>query len=561
MTQPSGATADALTRAIGDEFTLVRELGKGGMGVVFLARDLQLQRDIAVKTLPPHLAADPAVRARFLREARTAAALSHAHIVPIYSAAERDEVVFFTMAYVDGESLAERVARAGPLPPDAVIRLLDELASALGAAHARGVVHRDVKAENVLLDRRTGHAMVTDFGIARVSETPPLTATGTVLGTVHYMSPEQVNGATLDGRSDLYSLGVLAFFALTGRFPFERPTPSAVVVAHVNATPPSVATFAPHCPPDLERVVARLLAKVPDDRYRDAEALRDAVRTVQRDVESLRSPATLSSITPVVLSSREAQEVWSRAAELQANTGMITPPAQFSAHNDTASVTQGYDAALIKASALEAGIDERYVERALVERSRREPVAIETTTGNVTIPARVAGAALTVEVRATLEGALRAADFEALGLELRRALGQTVAVTVVGNTLTVNTSRAGMQPGASSRVVHVHVASRNGRTELRLYEDLSQCALTMHVGAAIGAGLGLGSIVAAWVAKGTETSGATGVAVLLLSMVMSHIGARLLFANTFARRRRALEEMAGRLVDTLRHPKDDRSSL
>jgi len=135
-------------------------------------------------------------------EARTAAALSHPHIVPIFSAAERDGVVYFVMQYVEGESLAERIARDGPLSADAVVALLDQLASALGFAHARNIVHRDVKAKNVLLDQRTRRAMVTDFGIARMVETQPLTATGTVLGTVAYMRPEQVNGEALDGRSD-----------------------------------------------------------------------------------------------------------------------------------------------------------------------------------------------------------------------------------------------------------------------------------------------------------------------------------------------------------------------
>lgn len=246
-------TATALQHAVAAEFRLIAEIGRGGMGVVYRAFDPQLHRDIAIKTLPPHLSADAEVRSRFLREARTAAGLSHPNIVPVYSAAERESVVYFTMALVEGESLAERIAREGALAPKQVVELMDELASALGFAHANGVVHRDVKAENVLLDRRTGRAMVTDFGIARVAEMQPLTATGTVLGTVHYMSPEAVSGEPLDGRSDLYALGILAFLALTGRFPFERPTASAIVVAQVNAPPPRLGELWPDCPPVLRR--------------------------------------------------------------------------------------------------------------------------------------------------------------------------------------------------------------------------------------------------------------------------------------------------------------------
>jgi serine/threonine-protein kinase len=170
---PPDGIADALRRAVDGQFRIDREIGRGGMGIVYCAFDEQLQREVALKTLPPHLAADVQVRSRFLREARTAAALSHPNIVPIYSAAERNGVVYFAMGFVDGESLAERIAREGPLPIAALFPMLDQLAAALGFAHAHGVVHRDVKAENVLLDRKSGRVMVTDFGIARVAETQP----------------------------------------------------------------------------------------------------------------------------------------------------------------------------------------------------------------------------------------------------------------------------------------------------------------------------------------------------------------------------------------------------
>ncbi|MEO7362650.1 MAG: serine/threonine-protein kinase, partial [Gemmatimonadaceae bacterium] len=169
MLDRSDPATQALLRATAGQYSIEREVGRGGMGVVYLGVDEQLERPVAIKTLPPHLAADPKIRGRFLREARTAGALSHPNIVPIYAAAERNGVVYFAMRYINGESLAERLARLGPLSANEVVSLLRQLASALGYAHASGVVHRDIKTENVLLDSETGRAMLTDFGIARVN--------------------------------------------------------------------------------------------------------------------------------------------------------------------------------------------------------------------------------------------------------------------------------------------------------------------------------------------------------------------------------------------------------
>ena len=216
-----------LESVLSTQYVLERELGRGGMGVVFLARDLKLDRLVAIKALPLHLADDERVRERFLREARTAARLSHPNIVPIHRADEIDGRVFFVMGFVDGESLAQRVAARGALPSNEVVPLLHDVAAALHEAHRLGIVHRDIKAENILIDQRTGRAMVTDFGIARVAEAAPLTATGLLLGTVQYMSPEHVVGETVDARSDVYSLGVVAFHALTARFPFQSESASA----------------------------------------------------------------------------------------------------------------------------------------------------------------------------------------------------------------------------------------------------------------------------------------------------------------------------------------------
>src|SRR5689334_9681271 len=210
------------------------------MGVVYLGVDVKLDRPVAIKVLPEQLAGVPEVRERFLREARTAAKLSHPSIVPIYRADETDGVVFIDMAYVDGMSLAELLAAGASLPMIGLVRILRDVALALDYAHTHGVVHRDIKPENILVERETQRAWVTDFGIARLAEAKPLTATGQVLGTVHYMSPEQISGEPVDGRSDLYSLGVVGFRALTGRLPFDSDTASAVLVAHVIKPPPKV---------------------------------------------------------------------------------------------------------------------------------------------------------------------------------------------------------------------------------------------------------------------------------------------------------------------------------
>ncbi|MBL0169786.1 MAG: serine/threonine protein kinase [Gemmatimonadaceae bacterium] len=548
-------TADALRRAVEGQFRLDREIGRGGMGIVYCAFDVQLAREVAIKTLPPHLAADAQVRTRFLREARTAAQLSHPNIVPIYSAAERDGVVYFSMGFVDGESLAERVARQGPLSPADLVPLLDQLAAALGFAHAHGVVHRDVKAENVLLDRKTGRAMVTDFGIARVAETQPLTATGTVLGTVHYMSPEQVTGDALDGRSDLYSLGVLAFFALTGRFPLERPTASAVVVAHVNSPPWRLHDVLLHCPPELDALVAKLLAKAPGDRYPDAEALRRALREMTsgppplpRKVEYTTPGATRG--TDVVFSSTEAQQVWSRAAELQANTGMITPPPVFTPRSHEEQVTRGYDAAVVKASAIDAGIDEKYVARALVEKAHAQRVSLaEVTPGELMQkkPNFFLGARTKLEYTAAFEGELAGDDFEEIAEEVRRALGEMVTVSAVGRSLTINTTHAGGRQMGSVRALQLHLTSRNGRTQVRVYEDLGNTAGQWFAGLGIGLGTGVSAMVGGLAANATHSPPVViGAVVLWIGTVYSTC--RAIFGRTVRKRDTQLRDILRRVI-------------
>jgi serine/threonine-protein kinase len=266
----------ALQQAVAGSYSLERELGRGGMGVVFLARDVALDRPVAIKLLPPELAARPGMRERFLREARTAARLSHPNIVPIHAVEERDGLVFFVMAFVDGETLGDRVRRAGPLPAAEAMRVTQEIAWALGHAHAHGVVHRDVKPDNVLLERGTGRAIVTDFGIARAAlghtaGGAPTPADGTVVGTPAYMSPEQAAGEPVGARSDLYSLGVTAFYAATARLPFEAPSAIAMLARHAAEPAPPLLALRPSLPPAFARVVDRCLAKSPADRPADAD--------------------------------------------------------------------------------------------------------------------------------------------------------------------------------------------------------------------------------------------------------------------------------------------------
>ena len=568
-------TAAALARVVEGQFHLEREIGRGGMGVVYVATDLQLERAVALKTLPPHLAADAAVRSRFVREARTAAALSHPNIVPVYHAAERDGVVFFAMGYVPGESLAEHVARAGPMSIDALVPILLELTDALGYAHSRGVVHRDVKGENVLIDSRTGRAMVTDFGIARVTEAKPLTATGTVLGTVHYMSPEQVMGEAIDGRSDLYALGVLAFFAATGRFPFEGPTSTAVLVAHVNSAAPRLHEFRPDAPDLMDAVIARLLEKRPTDRFATAEELAGALRggplappapgraLANRpgnvpDEAPTRSPtsaiadATASS-PPQVLSSDDAQQVWARAAELQANTGVLTPPPAFALRRaDVDPVTRGYDAALVRASAEEAGIDARYVDRALAERREMRPVEVRPGEQMAKPASKVFGARMKLEFTTEIEGELTETGFEEVADEVRRALGEVVNVSAVGRTLSVSmpSPGGGGSHGKTARLLQLHIASRSGRTTVRGFEDLSPIATGIFGGFMGGMGMGGGmALMGSMLSSG---SGPIAIGAWLSVLGGAYGTARFFFARTSRKRERELRETIERVVRVAR---------
>ncbi|MEP7085854.1 MAG: protein kinase [Gemmatimonadota bacterium] len=270
---------DRVVVAVGDLYDVQNELGRGGMALVYRAIDRRLKRPVALKVLPPELAYREEVKRRFLREAETSAKLNYQNIVQIYSADERNGIVYLAMALVDGETLAARLARAPRMTSDEVRRLLREVAGALAYAHARGVVHRDIKPENILIDRESGRAMVTDFGIARAAEgDAQLTATGVAIGTPAYMSPEQALGEKeADGRSDIYSLGVVGYVMLTGELPFKASNTPSMMMKHLSEKLRPVREVRGDAPPDIAAIVEHALAKKPEDRFSSAAEMASAL--------------------------------------------------------------------------------------------------------------------------------------------------------------------------------------------------------------------------------------------------------------------------------------------
>ena len=270
---------ERVSAALGGQYDIEGEIGRGGMSVVYRARDRRLNRPVAVKVLPPELAHDAAIRTRFTREAQMAAQLTHPHIVPIYDVGEQDGLAYFVMAIVHGGNLAALLTREPRQPIDEARRLLAEIADALAYAHLRGVIHRDIKPDNILLDESSGRAMVTDFGIARAMEgSSRLTATGIAVGTPAYMSPEQALGdREVDGRSDIYSLGVLGYQMLTGRLPFSAGNAMALLLKHVSEIPRPVGELRSDAPKSIRDAVERALMKSPEDRWPTAVSMREAL--------------------------------------------------------------------------------------------------------------------------------------------------------------------------------------------------------------------------------------------------------------------------------------------
>jgi serine/threonine-protein kinase len=261
---------ETLQHSMLGEYDIVGELGRGGMAIVYLAHDIGLDRKVAIKVMAPTLLAVEGMAERFKREARTSAGLSHPHIIPIYTVRQTDYLLFFVMKYVPGRALDLIIEQEGALPIRMVRGILAHVGSALGYAHRHGVIHRDIKPANIMIDEE-GFAVVTDFGIAKPTGSDQLTATGMLVGTPRYMSPEQCCGRTLTGASDQYSLGAVAYEMLTGVQPFCGDSLMEVMKKHLFDAPTPVEELRPDCPPELAQAVNRMLAKEPEDRWPTVE--------------------------------------------------------------------------------------------------------------------------------------------------------------------------------------------------------------------------------------------------------------------------------------------------
>jgi hypothetical protein len=507
-----------LADSLAGQYDIERELGRGGMGVVYLAHDVKLDRDVAIKVLPPLLAGSAEVRERFLREARTAARLSHPNIVAIHRADEIDSRVFFVMGYIAGESLADRLRRTGPLAPREAVPIVREIALALAYAHERGIVHRDIKPENILIEQSSGRAMVTDFGIARVAEAAPLTMTGQVLGSVHYMSPEQVSGDRLDGRSDLYSLGVVGFQALSGRLPFDSESASAVIVAHVTKAAPALRSIAPDVPEALASVIDACLAKDPAARYATGTALAHAL-------DEAWDKGRNGVFTPPLLSETQANAVWERAADLQAATASnpAPPVSALPAARAPASATSGIAMERVRESAIEAGISREHVDRAAAElglvrgagaRDARTRVELPAPAQHRPLLTPLFAAPFRLYEEADIDGEVATEDYDIIVDIIRRTLGDDGNVGTFGKTLTW-TSRAQAKKG---RNVFITLVPRGGRTKIRVEERLGSLAGGLYGGIVGGtSSMGVLAFVQVMGATHSVVASAAATAAVLLS--------------------------------------------
>lgn len=554
----------SLVEALAGNYELLQEIGRGGMGIVYAGRDVRLDRLVAIKVLPELVSSD-VVRERFLREARAAARLSHPSIVPIYSADERAGVTFLVMAYVDGTTLSART-RDGALAPDDAVPILRDVALALNAAHDRGVIHRDIKPENILVDRVSGRAMVTDFGIARLADalqSGALTRTGQVLGTVGYMSPEQVTGSEVDGRSDLYSLGVVAFETLSGRLPFDGPAP-VVIVAHATKPAPPLATVAPSVPAALCDVVDRCLRKDPADRYQSGNELSAALEAAVGKAVATAPARMVLSGEERVLSESDADRVWKRAAELQAGVGgskSLRPPtsAMTVVRRD---MTNGFRLEHVRQAAVEAGISAPYVTLALDELLRRgariaprenalplpalgpppsAPLRVNDVRSLSPPRSGLAGAPMSLVYEVEVAGQLSPDDFDVIAQTIRANIGEAGVATALGRTLTW--SLAGLQ---NQRRLHVSVTAAGGKTHIRAEERMGQYAGGIFGGIIGGGGLGAGGVVGGLTAAATHSPMAIFPAAGVV--LAAYLLARTVFSHTVHQRAWELEGLMARLA-------------
>jgi serine/threonine-protein kinase len=287
------------TRVYANRYELGEEIGRGGMAEVFLAHDRLLDRPVAVKVLSPQFASDPTNVERFRREAQAAAGLNHPHIVAVYDWGEEDGTSFIVMEYVAGQTVRELLQTHGRLAPTDAARIAADIADALSFAHAHGVVHRDVKPGNILVTPQ-GQVKVTDFGIARAETSEPLTKTGAVLGTATYFSPEQAQGFALDGRSDVYALGVVLYEMLTGVAPFVASSPVSVAYKHVREAPAPPSSVVPDLPRSMDQIVLTAMAKDLEHRYQSAQEMRADLLRFERGRPVTRGAAATVVAPPSV---------------------------------------------------------------------------------------------------------------------------------------------------------------------------------------------------------------------------------------------------------------------
>ncbi|MGW3136376.1 serine/threonine-protein kinase [Streptomyces sp. NPDC001139] len=294
----SGRPSELVGRQVAG-YRIEREIGRGGMAVVYRALDLRLERTVALKLLAPELARNDTFRRRFTHESRAAAAIDHPHIVPVYEAGETDGVLYIAMRYVDGSDLRHLLDRRGPLAPSTTLRIAAQVASALDAAHEHGLVHRDVKPGNILVARGTDsdhpeHTYLTDFGLTKKSlSLTGFTSVGQFVGTLDYVSPEQISGRPVDGRCDVYGFACVIYETLAGRPPFRRDDDMALLWAHQYDQPPPLTEFRPDLPAAVDTVFDRALAKSPDDRHDSCLAFVAALRTAVAGREDTGHPPTV----------------------------------------------------------------------------------------------------------------------------------------------------------------------------------------------------------------------------------------------------------------------------